>query len=131
MIETRGEVGHRGETLALDYLVGLGYRLRQRNFRFRRGEIDLILESPEGDLVFVEVKSCRGDMAGDPLTWVTGRKQKQLQRVAQGFCLLFGESHRPMRFDVVGVDLDANASGSAQLRHIPHAFLPDTSGYYH
>jgi putative endonuclease len=111
--------------LALEYLLTRGYVLKHRNFRFGRGEIDLVVESPEGDLVFVEVKSSRGDAAGDPLEWVTPRKRLQLQRVAQGYCLRFQPGDKPMRFDVVAVEL----APAAEIRHIPHAFLPELSGY--
>ena len=45
--------GRHGEAIALEYLVQQGFRLRDRNYRFGRGELDLILESPQGELVFV------------------------------------------------------------------------------
>ena len=128
MIESRLDAGRRGEDLALEHLIRRGYRLLQRNFRFRRGEIDLIVQAPEGDWVFVEVKSSRQDAAGDPAGWVTPRKQRQIQRVAQGYCLQHGGPDRPMRFDVVGVDLEArNGTG---IRHIPNAFLPEGAAYF-
>ncbi len=129
MSESRRAAGTRGEDLALRYLTQRGYCLRDRNFRFRRGEIDLIVEAPEGDLVFVEVKARRSASAGDPAEWVTPRKQRQLQKLAQGYCLQHGEAQRPMRFDVIGIDLDREAGG-AEIRHIPHAFLPEAAAYY-
>jgi hypothetical protein len=48
-----------------------------------------------------------------------------LQRVAQGYCLRFQPGDKPMRFDVVAVEL----APAAEIRHIPHAFLPELSGY--
>lgn len=128
--ENHIHAGRRGEALALDHLLRLGYRLRHRNFRFRRGELDLVMEAPDGDLVFVEVKSSRQDVAGDPAGWVTPRKQRQLQKVARDYCLLHGELERTMRFDVVTVELGFMSPGSAGIRHIPNAFLPETGGYY-
>jgi putative endonuclease len=128
--ENHINAGRRGEALALDHLLRLGYRLRHRNFRFHRGELDLVMEAPDGDLVFVEVKSSRQDVAGDPAGWVTPRKQRQIQKVARDYCLLHGELERSMRFDVVTVELDFMSPGSANIRHIPNAFLPETGGYY-
>ena len=129
MSDNRIESGRRGEILAWEYLQNRGYKLITRNYRFRRGEIDLIVESPEGDLVFVEVKTSHGNQAGEPEEWVTPRKQRQIQRVAQGYCLGL-EAERAMRFDVVGVDLDAPALSEKSVRHIPNAFLPDAMGYF-
>ena len=128
--ENHIDAGRRGESLALDYLLRLGFRLRHRNFRFRRGELDLVMEAPDGDLVFVEVKSSRQDTAGDPAGWVTAKKQRQIQKVARDYCVLHGELDRSMRFDVVTVELTPGFSGHAEVRHIPNAFLPEAEGYF-
>ena len=130
MMENHIDAGRRGESLALDHLLRLGYRLRHRNFRFRKGELDLVMEAPDGDLVFVEVKSSRQDVAGDPAGWVTSAKQLQIQKVARDYCVTHGETERSMRFDVVTVDLIPGFSGEANIRHIPNAFLPEMGGYY-
>lgn len=99
-----------------------------RNFRHRRGELDLIVDAPDGTLVFVEVKSNRGGSAGRPLERVDGRKVRRLQRLAQRYCALAGQEHRDMRFDVVGVDLEAD--GASGIEHLEAAFLPDGAGYW-
>lgn len=129
-MESHTDAGRRGESLALDHLLRLGYRLRERNFRFRRGELDLIMEAPDGDLVFVEVKSSRQDVAGDPAGWVTPKKQLQIQKVARDFCVVKREPDRSMRFDVVTVELNYLFPEKSLVRHIPNAFLPDMSGYF-
>jgi putative endonuclease len=122
------EAGRNGEAVALTWLLRRGYVLRDRNVRFGRGELDLVMEAPEGDLAFIEVKTSRQDRAGDPAAWVTPRKQLQIQRVAQGYCLARGIGDRPMRFDVVAVDL--TLPDDQGIRHIPHAFLPDGKSYW-
>ncbi len=123
-------LGRSGEDLALTWLLTHGYRLLERNYRFgRHGELDLIVESPEGDLAFVEVKTGLSDAAGDPLGWVNGRKQHKIQRIAQAWCLERGIGmDRPMRFDAVGVH--ANPGGEPIIVHVPHAFIPDGGGYW-
>jgi putative endonuclease len=132
--ENHIETGRNGEAVALTYLLRLGYVLRDRNVRFGRGELDLVMDAPEGDLVFIEVKTSRQDRAGDPAAWVTPRKQLQIARVAQGYCLqrglLSGTCDRPMRFDVVAVEWDPRAPDGANVRHIPHAFIPDGAVYF-
>lgn len=77
-------MGAWGEDLALRYLIKHGYRLVERNYRTRRGEIDLILRK-EGTLVFVEVKLRRGTGFGDPLEAVTLRKQATLRYLAERY----------------------------------------------
>ena len=62
--------GAWGEDLALRYLIQHGYKLLERNYRTRRGEIDLIVRKDD-TLVFVEVKLRRGSGYGDPLEAVT------------------------------------------------------------
>lgn len=123
-------LGRSGEDLALTWLLARGYRLLERNYRFgRHGELDLIMETPDGDLAFVEVKTGLSDAAGDPLGWVNGRKQHKIQRIAQAWCLERGVNmDRPMRFDAVGVQ--ASTGGDALITHVPHAFLPDGAGYW-
>ena len=129
-MENHIDAGRRGESLALDHLLKLGFRLRERNFRFRRGELDLIMEAPDGDLVFVEVKSSRQDVAGDPAGWVTPKKQQQIQKVARDYCVLHRELERSMRFDVVTVELNYLDPENSLVRHIPNAFLPDMGAYF-
>ena len=55
MLRNRKEVGTVWERKAAEYLEAHGMKIRERNFRCRQGEIDLI-GSHEGYLVFVEVK---------------------------------------------------------------------------
>jgi len=61
----RVEIGRAGEQLAANYLISLGYQILETNFFNRRGyrigELDIIARSPEGILIFVEVKSLRGN----------------------------------------------------------------------
>lgn len=125
--ENHVAAGRRGEDQALCFLEAKGYRLRLRNFRFGRGEIDLVMDDPTGWLVFVEVKANRTSTSGHPLERVDGRKIRRLQRLAQRYCLENRQESRDIRFDVVGVAL----SGTAPvLEHIENAFLPDASGYF-
>ena len=122
--------GRRGEAAALEYLLKQGYTLRDQNYRFGRGELDIVMESPEGEWVFVEVKTSRSAHAGDPLAWVGGRKQLQIQRVAQCYCLLKGGGERPMRFDVIAVEWNPQTPDDVKIRHIPHAFIPEARWYF-
>jgi putative endonuclease len=125
--ENHIEAGRKGENAALAYLLARGYTLLDRNWRFGRGELDLVMEAPDGDLVFVEVKTRRQNHAGDPLGWITPRKQAQIRRIARGYCLRHAFGDHPMRFDAVGVDL--NGPNGPAVTHVPHAFIPEGSWF--
>ena len=111
-------MGAWGEDLALRYLIKHGYRLVERNYRTRRGEIDLILRK-EGTLVFVEVKLRRGTGFGDPLEAVTPRKQATLRYLAERYLAVREPDFDTVRFDVVGIL--ASREG-LRIDHIEDAF---------
>lgn len=110
--------GKTGEDLAASFLERNGIKIIGRNYRFERGEIDLIAE--EGDeLVFVEVKARRSTVFGIPEDAVTEEKQEQVQRVADGYLFEHDIDNRPCRFDVVAIEFK---NGKADIRHIRNAF---------
>ena len=74
--------GHKGEWDAADRAMKQGYALIRRNYRTPYGEIDLILRSPEGELVFAEVKSRTGTYFGYPERAVDRRKRSHIIRSA-------------------------------------------------
>lgn len=94
--------GQRGEDAALAYLLRQGLALVARNFRCRRGEIDLIMQ--DGDtLVFVEVRSRAPGRHGGAAASVTPRKQARLLAAAESY--LQGLRQPPAcRFDVIAID---------------------------
>jgi len=114
----RGELGRRGEALAEEFLAARGCRTIARNFRCRAGEIDLVVRDG-ATIVFVEVRSRRGDHAGTPLESVDRRKQAQVARVARHFLAARGLGDRDARFDVVGVRFDREPP---EVEHVPGAF---------
>lgn len=100
--DRRKAFGCSGEGLAFGYLLARGYRVRERNWRFGRGEVDLICEDGAA-IVFVEVKSRRGLLFGGAAEAVDRRKQRQLMALARVY--MGRHPDRPCRFDVVCVDL--------------------------
>lgn len=94
--------GTDGESIAVDYLEKKGYRILQRNYRFHRGEIDIVARD-EDQFVFVEVKSRRSDSYGEPEDAITTRKHKQLCKIAQGYMLRNNIEEKDCRFDVISI----------------------------
>jgi putative endonuclease len=95
-----------------------GYRLVERNYRTRRGEMDLIVRKG-ATLVFVEVKLRRGTAFGDPLEAVTLRKQATLRHLAERYLADHAAAFDTVRFDVIGIL--AGREG-LKVRHIEDAF---------
>ncbi len=65
-METKAHIGKLGEDLACDYLIRNGYRIIDRNYRLKIGEIDIIAMGRDKTLVFIEVKTMTE--SGDPTT---------------------------------------------------------------
>lgn len=56
----KSNLGQLGEDIACEYLVKNNFKLIERNFRQKWGEIDIIAKAPDKTLVFVEVKTVSG-----------------------------------------------------------------------
>lgn len=100
----RQGLGRLGERLATEKLISAGYRILEANFRCHYGEIDIVAEE-EQDLVFVEVKTRRGQAYGRPEDAVTVQKQQKLIEVATYYLDLHACYDRSWRIDVVAVQL--------------------------
>lgn len=102
-MENRRSVGTEYERKAAAYLEALGYRIVERNFRCRTGEIDLIAWDRRV-LVFLEVKYRKTGSFGSPAEAVTPAKQRTICRVADYYRIRKGLSeNQNCRFDVVSI----------------------------
>lgn len=108
-------LGAQYEAETAEYLSRRGYRILERNFRCRFGEIDLICEKA-GCIVFVEVKYRGSSRCGSPSAAVDRRKQVRISNAAS--CYLYLRhipADTPCRFDVAAI-----SSGSVRI--IENAF---------
>ncbi len=102
-MDNRRKIGTAYEERAAEHLRDLGYRILERNFRCRLGEIDLIAEEA-GVLVFLEVKYRKSSQFGNPAEAVTPAKQKTICRVADFYRMSRGISEScSCRFDVAAI----------------------------
>ncbi|TMD69862.1 MAG: YraN family protein [Chloroflexi bacterium] len=115
----RQGLGRTGERLAAEELSQQGYRILEQNFRCSYGEIDLVAED-EHDLIFVEVKTRRGNAFGLPEEAVTRRKQQKIAQVASYYLDLHACSDRSWRIDVVAVQLSRGGKPE-EIRIYQHA----------
>lgn len=109
--------GIQGEEIACAHLTRVGFRILQKNFHARRGEIDIIAME-KNTLVFVEVKYATGTSFGDPLEWVPARKQARIIQASQVFVKKNNLNSAQMRFDVVAIGPDRG------IYHVRDAFRP-------
>lgn len=124
----RNLLGQRGEELAVRYLLDAGYRIIERNYRNRYGEIDIIAQECSRSafftiskvLVFVEVKTRKNDRFSHPAEAVTARKQLQISRVALEYLSQNNLTESDARFDVVAILFPDN--GTPRIELIRNAF---------
>jgi putative endonuclease len=113
------DLGRRGEEAAADYLIARGFRILERRFRTRAGEIDLVAEEGE-TLVFIEVKTRTSLSCGLPAEAVDRRKRARLARAASIYLMRHPGTERPCRFDVV--ELVTPPGREPRIRLIRDAF---------
>ncbi len=100
----RREVGALGEKVAREYLEGLGFSIRETNFRLREGEIDIIAEKDDF-LIFIEVRTRSSSSFGTPEESVTPSKIEKLIALAQTYIETHEDLPSSWRIDVVAVEL--------------------------
>jgi putative endonuclease len=96
-------LGAAGEDLAAEWYERMGYRVVDRNWRCRLGEIDLVCRSG-GLLVVCEVKTRTSDAFGAPEEAVTAAKQRRLRRLGARWLSEHRVRATVVRFDVVSVE---------------------------
>jgi len=106
-----------GENEALAFLSKKGYRLIDRNIRFKKYEVDLVLEDGD-DLVIVEVKARCTAQIGEPWRAVTRSKQRQIITVADRYVQTH-QIDRNVRFDIVSI---VHNQYQTSIEHIADAF---------
>ncbi|OGY62992.1 MAG: hypothetical protein A2745_02940 [Candidatus Harrisonbacteria bacterium RIFCSPHIGHO2_01_FULL_44_13] len=126
----KSDIGKLGEDLACEYLKNKGYKIIERNFRRKWGELDIIAKDPKNVLVFIEVKTLRfGNSAIAelfnaanqllPEENLTAAKLKKLKRTAS----LYAGNHQELindkkgwRIDLVAIKLFSEEN--YQINHI-------------
>jgi putative endonuclease len=99
------DYGEHGEDRATRALLARGYRIVERNFRCKAGELDIVARDRD-TLVFVEVRTRADDRFGSALEAVGYSKQRQVARVARVYLALRRPRFDTCRFDVVAITGD-------------------------
>ncbi len=111
--------GNKGEEIAASFLKTTGYRIRERNWKTGRNEIDIIAEN-DNFIVFVEVKSRAADFLVNPREAVNVPKQRTIIFAASNYI----KNHniiKESRFDIITVIFNGN---DYDIDHIQAAYYP-------
>lgn len=108
-------IGKDGEDEAGRFLRRNGYKLLERNYRCRHGEIDIV--AMDGDVIaFIEVKTRGSDRFGPPAGSVDERKQRHITKASMHYMAEKGLVDRQARFDVVSVEVTATGLRASVIK---------------
>lgn len=116
---SNSSVGGTGESIAVTYLKGQGFKIVECNFRSVCGEIDIVARDGR-TIVFVEVKCRNNENYGPPQLAVTPFKQRQISKAALVWLSRKRLFDAEARFDVVAIVLRDH--DAPDVEHIRNAF---------
>ena len=99
----RMNLGKRGEIFAWNFLIQKGYKILEKNYRCKLGEVDVIAKK-QGRLIFIEVKTRKSNHCGSPEEAVHAWKQKKIAQVAAWYLKSKKIYDPPIAFEVVAID---------------------------
>ncbi len=114
---THNDLGKTGEDLACEFLFQNGYEIVERNWRWRKAEVDLIARK-QNMLVAVEVKTRSETAFGLPQDFVKPAQIKMLVGAMDHYVNQFKNDHE-VRFDIIAVCVSGN---NISLEHLADAF---------
>ncbi len=125
MIEifTKKQTGDAGENFTVKYLRKNGYKILERNFRLKCGEIDIIAQKGEY-IIFAEVKTRNSNSLTRPYEAVDKRKIAKIKKTAAMY-ISQNQLDAYFRFDVSEVFTDAKSGKIININYIENAFEGD------
>lgn len=111
--------GNIGEDIAESFLKEQGYRIIERNYNTRRGEIDIIAGKDE-IIAFIEVKTRSTTDYGRPEEAVTPKKKRSISRAAYYYISSHNNLKTSFRADIISIIL--SETHKPEITHIINAF---------
>jgi putative endonuclease len=112
------ELGKEGEKLAEEFLLKNGYQILEKNWRFKKAEVDIIAKKNE-ILAVIEVKTRSSNYFGNPQDFVNQKKIKLLVEAIDQY-VISKELDLEVRFDIIAILKNNN---SYEIEHLEDAFL--------
>jgi len=113
------ETGKAGEQIAVEYLTAKGFVILERNWRFKKNEVDIIARDGD-EIVFVEVKTRHENYLVEPELTVSMKQQRSIINTANHY-IISHDIDFEARFDIVSIVL---SSQGEKVLHIDGAFYP-------
>lgn len=110
----RKELGNLGEQIASEYLQKEEYKIIERNFYCKQGEIDIIAKKGK-EIIFIEVKTRTNNLFGKPAEAVNVKKQKCIMQATNYFLYKNNLTEAFIRFDIIEINL---IKGKFKINHI-------------
>lgn len=115
---SHNDLGAVGEALALDYLLANQYEILEKNYRYQKAEVDLIVFK-KGILAAIEVKTRTSDFFGDPQDFVSTKKIRLLVSAMDNY-VIEKDLDVEVRFDIIAV---IKNESETRIEHLENAFL--------
>lgn len=113
------QTGEKGENIACEFLLKKDFVVIEKNWRFKRTEIDIIARHKE-TIVFIEVKTRSNIKFGFPEVFVGAKKQKDICIAANHYLEINNLDYK-VRFDIIAINRIPN---NWEIEHIEDAFFP-------
>ncbi len=124
LLNFKKRIGNKGESIAEEYLKQKGYKIIQRNYRCRFGEIDIIAKDGN-TVVFTEVRTKQNNNFGSPQESITPAKIEKISKASLSFIQEKKMAGFSYRFDLIAITF---SQGRQNIEHIENAFMP-SNGY--
>ena len=115
-------LGNKGEELAVDFLVENKYEILEKNWRYKRAEVDVIAKK-DNWIIIIEVKTRSSASFDSPADSINKTKIKMLTEAAEAY-ILQNELDNEVRFDVISI---IKQKKNHTVQHIESAFYPFAS----
>ncbi len=115
---THNELGNKGEQLAVEFLQKKGYKILERNWRFKKAEVDIITQKNDV-LAIIEVKTRSTNYFGNPQDFVNPKKIQLLVEAINEY-VTSKDLDIEVRFDIIAI-LKNNTEFN--IEHLKDAFL--------
>ncbi len=120
---THNDLGRIGEELAAGFMQQKGYQILDRNYRFKKAEVDIVAFSMEpAELVFIEVKTRSTNDFGYPEEAISTTKLQRIFQVADAYIYEKRMTTVPIRFDVIAISMELPEH--PLIHHIEDAYRP-------
>lgn len=121
MIDQRKKFGDLGEEMASSYLKKKGYKILERHFQTRFGEVDIIARF-KNSLILVEVKTRKTDDFGAPEEAVNERKLEKIMRTGYFYQNTHQNVSKDLRIDVIAITFNKEMK-LEELKHLENVWL--------